>query len=325
MRFLDVYGKRKSTNLQKIIKFQITKDGKNIQKTIIIQYIKPEINHNILTFEDVYKMWSKRHFEEISPSAIRTWKSAYNHCSPLLSMNFDEIKVNDLENAINVAKVGAPTKIRMKCLFNMLYKFAIKYEITDKNYAVLCDNIKNKDKKIERTPFTNSQITTLFNNLDYPFVDMILIGIYTGFRPQELTNIKNKDINFKMQTIKGGLKTEAGKNRIVPIHPIILKLIQNRYNPNNEYLFTDAKSKKYVSKLTYDAYRNRFIKVMKHFKMKHKPHDTRHTFITKGKQYKMNEYILKIIVGHSIDDITERVYTHRSIKELKKEIRKIKK
>lgn len=63
---------------------------------------------------------------------------------------------------------------------------------------------------------------------------------------------------------------------------------------------------------------------MKRFKMSHTPHDTRHTFITKAKESGVDEYILKLIVGHAIDDITEKVYTHRTLDELKQEIEKIK-
>ena len=57
--------------------------------------------------------------------------------------------------------------------------------------------------------------------------------------------------------------------------------------------------------------------------MDHKPHDTRHTFITKAKDVDMNEYILKMIVGHEIADITEKVYTHRTVEDLKREMEKI--
>lgn len=57
--------------------------------------------------------------------------------------------------------------------------------------------------------------------------------------------------------------------------------------------------------------------------LKHMPHDTRHTFITEAKEKRMNEYILKLIVGHSIQDITEKIYTHRQINELKQEIEKV--
>ena len=37
----------------------------------------------------------------------------------------------------------------------------------------------------------------------------------------------------------------------------------------------------------------------------------------------MDEYILKLIIGHSITDITEKTYTHRTMEQLQKEINKI--
>lgn len=75
--------------------------------------------------------------------------------------------------------------------------------------------------------------------------------------------------------------------------------------------------------MTYDKYCKRFQKVMDRLKLKHRPHETRHTFITKAKAYNIDESILKLIVGHSIEDITEKVYTHRTIEQLRNEIEKI--
>lgn len=56
----------------------------------------------------------------------------------------------------------------------------------------------------------------------------------------------------------------------------------------------------------------------------HKPHDGRKTFITLAKKYNVDEYAIKYIVGHSISDLTERVYTDREIDWLKAEMEKIK-
>ena len=47
-------------------------------------------------------------------------------------------------------------------------------------------------------------------------------------------------------------------------------------------------------------------------------------FITMAKKYDMDEYALKYIVGHAIDDITEKVYTKRETDWLIREIAKIK-
>ena len=76
--------------------------------------------------------------------------------------------------------------------------------------------------------------------------------------------------------------------------------------------------------LTYGKYRNRFRKIMKALDMNHTPHETRLTFITRAKDCNMNEYALKKIVGHEVRDVTEKIYTHRTINTLKDEIKKVK-
>ena len=110
--------------------------------------------------------------------------------------------------------------------------------------------------------------------------------------------------------MKGGLKTDAGKNRIVPIHPIIKPLIENRMKEadtlQSEYLFNDVNGQQ-GTYMTYDKYRKRFQKVMDRLKMKHRQHETRHTFITKAKACSVDEYILKLIVGHAIKSEMKKI------------------
>lgn len=146
------------------------------------------------------------------------------------------------------------------------------------------------------------------------FADMILIAIYSGWRPQELSILKVKDIDLEEDIMTGGMKTEAGTDRVVPIHPLVRDLIVARVADakelGSEYLFNDPDGQQ-GTYMTYDKYRVRFNKVMKRLEMIHHPHETRHTFITKAKKYRMDDNLLKLIVGHAIVDITERVYTHR--------------
>lgn len=56
----------------------------------------------------------------------------------------------------------------------------------------------------------------------------------------------------------------------------------------------------------------------------HKPHDGRVQFVTMAKLHDVSEYAIKLLVGHSIQDLTERVYTRRSLDWLRTEIEKIK-
>lgn len=286
-----------------------------------------DIKADSITFEEVYQKWSEIHFKEIVPSATRTWISAFKHSAPLHKMRMKDIRTNHLESTILHADVGASTKQRMKSLYNLIYKYALKHEIVDKDYAALCDNVKRGEPTIVRVPYTDEEIQMLWDNIDFPFVDMVLIGIYSGWRPQELSILKIKDIDLDEGTYFGGLKTDAGRNRCVPIHPLVAHLVQSNYEKavsiGSEFLFNDENGQQ-GTHMTYDKYRRRFEKINKKFNMTHRPHDTRHTFITKAKTANVNDYIIKLVVGHAVEDITEKVYTHRTIEQLKSEISKIK-
>lgn len=289
------------------------------------------IQTDSITFSEVYDKWSESYFPTLSnPSSVRTVTAAYAYCSSLYNMRMKDIRTSHLEGTVINADVGDATKGRIKSLFNMMYRYALAHEICDKNYASLMfvngSPIK-KDTKKEKIPFSDEELQKLWDNKDLiPFADMILIGIYSGWRPQELAILKIADIDTTAGTMKGGLKTDAGKNRIVPIHSLIAPLVEKRIREANtlqsEYLFNDVNGQQ-GTYMTYDKYRHRFDKVMSRLNMKHSPHETRHTFITKAKANNMDEYILKLIAGHTIVDITEKIYTHRTIEQLKNEIEKI--
>lgn len=285
-----------------------------------------DIKTDSITFKEVYAKWSIEHFQTLNnKSAIRTYNAAFKHSLPLHEMRFKDIKARHLEGTIGNANVGDATKARMKSMYNLIFRYAIKHDIVEKNYAELCNTVKVEKKNI-KIPFTTEEVNKIWEKVEeIPFADMILIGIYSGFRPIELVSLKNKDIHFDEGYFVGGAKTEAGRDRIVPIHPKIELLVRKRYSDENEYLFNDYnKMTGEIACLTYDKYRGRFNKVMKALGLKHNPHETRHTFITQAKLCDVNEYILKKIIGHEIADITESVYTHRSIETYREEIAKIK-
>ena len=285
-----------------------------------------DIKVETITFEELYERWSEEHFKKLNnKSAIRTYTAAFKHSTPIHKMRFKDIRPNHLEGTIENAEVGDATKSRMKSMYNLMYRYAVKYDIIEKNYAELCNSVKVERKHI-KVPFTIDEINLLWKNVDtIPFADMILVGIYTGFRPVELTMLKTEDVHLSEGYMVGGTKTKAGKNRIVPIHPMIEEIITRRCHEMNEYLFSDYDMFEHtVSPLNYEKYRGRFEKVIRALKMRHTPHETRHTFITQAKYCQVNEYILKLIIGHEIRDVTERVYTHRNIEELKEEMAKVK-
>lgn len=283
-----------------------------------------DIDARKVTFAEVYERWSEGHFKTIMPSSARTWKSAYTRFAPIQTMRFADVRPIHIEGCMGQPDVSDIIKGRMKNLSAMMYRFAIKHEIASTNYADLCDSVKTPPPEIVRIPFTEEEERALWENLDFPFADMLLIGMYSGWRPQELTNLRLADVDLENRFFVGGMKTKAGRNRTVPIHSKVYDLVEQRYHKSTQegglYLFNNEKG----GHMSYHMYWTRFNRIIDKFQMlSHRPHDTRHTFVTKAKNAKMDEYLLKLIVGHEIADVTEKVYTHRSTEELKVEIEKI--
>ena len=291
-----------------------------------------DIDIDTLTFKDIYEEWSRRYFENITPSAQRTVVSAYNHSQALYERIFKNITITMMKDTINnVTDVGPTTKGRMKSLYNLMYDYACESDIVKINLARNF-NLKGIEKEIEKRhitkkPFSQKDEDILWDNIDYGYTKMILIGIYTGWRPQELALIERANVDIEKWTMFGGMKTLAGTDRTIPVHNRIKYLILYYYNQSIgcKMLFNDIEGQQGTS-MTYDKYRGRFKKVMDKCKLSgYTPHCTRYTFITKAKNCYVDEYAIKMIVGHEIKDLTEKVYTVRdnNLEFMRSEIKKI--
>ncbi|MEG1514911.1 MAG: tyrosine-type recombinase/integrase [Clostridia bacterium] len=302
-----------------------------------------------ITVSQLYEKWSQVYFETLkSASSTRTITSAWTYCSSVYNMRASDLRARHIKGcmeeglAVIKGKERRPTagvKSRIKSLFNLLLDYALEYELVDRNYArtfnVSDDIIQEKEEsKRGHIPFTEEEIKRLWEHQDAmkDYADVVLIQSYSGWRPQELGLLRIENVDLENWTFTGGMKTKAGTNRVVPIHPKIRILVEKRYAEaqrlGSEYLIncTDATTHRSSLAFTYDKYQVRFRKLRDelHLNSKHRPHDGRMHFITMAKKYGVDEYAIKYMVGHAITDITEKVYTKRDTDWLKTEIEKIK-
>ena len=320
----------------------------------LAEYLKNpyDLNNKDITFEQLYKKWFNEYINTDEHESIKyRVKAAYRYCSLIYKKKFREITIIDMKDCIykgtatcvrgkykGEQRLASPqSKEIIKYLFNHIYDYALEARLVERNYAreftldkkVFQEKEKNYKSKV---PFSKEEIDKLWKSIEFvPFADMIVYACYSGWRPTELIKLKIKDVDLKNGCVKGGMKTSAGKNRLVPIHPLVSSIVEKYYKEaksvGSDYLFNDVNNKFGIG-LSYDQYLSRFNKVMNalHFRTEITPHYTRHTFITKAKsrEVNMNEYVLKIIVGHDVGDLTEHVYTHRELNDLKEEMNKIK-
>lgn len=275
-----------------------------------------DLDNNKITFKEVYEKWSEEKFPKISDSNVRGYKTSFNKCERLHDMKFKQIRKMHMQRVVDENQhLSYQVRMKLKTLFIQLYKFGIENDIVEKNYAQFVD-AGEETTTIVRTPFNDDEIELLWRNLDKPYVDTILIMIYSGLRIGELLSIKSANVNVDKQILIGGIKTKASIDRTVPIHDKILPLI----NLDNEYLIVSPTGKK----MSYNNYIQRqFTPLMKELGMNHLPHDCRHTTATKLDNAGVDKTIIKLILGHARTDVTERVYTHKTPQQLLEAINKI--
>lgn len=275
------------------------------------------LQSSTLTFKDVFELWRNKKYEGISQSAINGYNAAFITSQSLHDIKFVDIRTINLQNVIDTCGKGYDTLRKIRVLYNQLFKFSMENDIVSKDYSDYV-NIGKKVHSTDRKPFTIKEIDRLFDVVDtLPYVDTILIMIFTGMRIGELLILKKDNIDLKNETITGGIKTDAGKDRLIPISKKILPFIVKRLSSNNEYLITNehGKQMKYSN-----YYREKFTPIMEQLNMIHKPHDTRHTFATLMSNSNANKTSIKKLIGHSSYATTEKIYTHKDIEELKKAI-----
>ena len=185
-------GIRRNPYMVKLTQGYKIQNGKSIQDRVILGYYPTkkeaiealakfnknpyDINTKEITFTEVYRKWSEDYSKTLkNNSSMRSHKAAFNHSVPLHKIAFKDIRPNHMEKAIENANVGSATKSRMKSMYNLMFRYAIKYDIVEKNYASLCFSVKVDKEKI---PFSFEEVQKLWDYIDeIPFCDMVLIEI----------------------------------------------------------------------------------------------------------------------------------------------------
>ena len=287
-----------------------------------------------VTFAEAYGIWAKSNLSEKGQASQMQYNAAYKKCADLYSMKMQDIKKKHLQDVMDkYADQSETAQINIKMVFKAAFETCMENDIVDKDYSKFV-KIKQKDANKIHKPFTAEEVATLWQHIDTPVgislgkyervniypVDTVLMLIYTGMRPSELLNMKCENVNLAEHYMIGGSKTDAGRSRIIPLHDDIMPLVEKRMAAGNNFLIPYKVDR--APKLgQYREYM--FNEVMDIVGMEHLPHDGRHTFATFAERYEINKLAVKLIMGHTVSDITDGVYTHKTAADLVQEVNKI--
>lgn len=266
------------------------------------------------TFSDVYEAFFEWKYGEhakkkLSKQTVSATQSAYKNCAVLHNRVFKDLRHADLQACIDDCPLKSSSISNIASLFRQMYKYALLYEICDRDYS---GNLSlPADDNEHGVPFSDEELSILWKHKDNPVIEFLLIMCYSGYR---ISAYKSLEVNTDEWYFKGGVKTAAGKDRIVPIHSAIKPLVTARLQRYGTILREST-----------ETYRESMYKAVDALGMeKHTPHDCRHTFSRLCEKYGVNENDRKRMLGHSFGaDITNAVYGHRTLEELRTEIEKI--
>lgn len=267
------------------------------------------------TFAEVYADYYKDKYDsenskQYSKSARNSTRAGFKNSASLHNRPFRELNLNDLQGVVDNCKLKYASLELIVTLFKQMYRYAEPRNLCDKNYAEYVQ-IKTEDDDEHGVPFTLADLKLLWDNKDNETVEFILIMCYSGYRISAYKKIK---IDLDELYFQGGVKNKTSKERIVPIHSAILPLVKRRIQRDGKIL---KRHPDYFRIDMYDKLEELGIE-------KHTPHDCRHTFSMLCEKYEVKENDRKRMMGHSFDDIDNKVYGHRLIEDLRTEIEKIK-
>lgn len=335
MRKPNGYGsiKRLSGNRRRPFIFVVSVNGRQKPVEYFTTQVEAEIFqadynkvhlHHVLpghqvTLAELYHRWLPAHTANTNPSqsTLNSYSNSFKHLIPLHYEPIQNLKYVDYQRILDAMRksgLSYSSCKKVRSLISLLEKYAVKIELINKCYAPLLSIGKNKAVRTHH-PFSRQKINLLWVHCDEPGVDTVLILLYTGMRVGEMLALQKTDVNIRQGYIRITKSKTASGIRTIPIHHRIFPLIVRRMKSSGSSLIADSEGKQY----DYSCYCIIWREVMHSINADgHTTHDCRHTVATLLDNAGANETAKRRILGHAGGDVTERVYTHKGLRQLRK-------
>ena len=304
--------------------FENTKQGRIDAMALLAEYNqgRTDIISDLVkkpTFKVLAEEWLERHERQLTTknsgnidSNLSHYKAGLKMCSPIMDKPINLVTYDDIQDiADSVSHMGKSSVLKLKGLMNGTLELARKHKYIPENFIDDIEfNYSVKDDSIHSI-FTDDELKKLWELSEDREVKALLIMIYTGLRCMEFAQVKNENIHLDEKYFIAGMKTDAGRNRIIPIHEKILPFFEY-FMSDNEYFFLNGDKKFSYSRFLV-AYWN---PLMKRLGMNHLPHDTRHTCATLLDRANANPNCINDILGHAREGVTNQVYVKKNVKDL---------
>lgn len=286
-----------------------------------------------LTVEGVYERWGETAYKNCTPSFRNDYVNAWKHFpESIRSMRFRDVKTADIQSVINDLHEKGKSKSvqnKVKSLYSFLCTFGMSNDIIGKNYSKFL-KVYETERRRDASVFTADEIDIVAEKADGNPLDrdvqtarIIMIYLFTTMRLNELLPLQCSAVflDEEYPYLVGGEKTEAGRNRVVPIISTIRPYVQWFLdNAKDESLFSA-----YMGNRDPKHWREReYYPLLDSLKIpRHTPHGTRRTTATMAVEAKVDPAALQKVGGWREFDTIQRHYNKPDVKYLYQEMEKL--
>ncbi len=248
-----------------------------------------------VTFEQCYEEAKKK----FSEGRKQNYYAAYKYLDPIKNIPIRRIKAPMMQKCIDACKTTQQREIVTVC--HKVFNYALEMEFVDKNPSKFIHN-NTVEATIERNVFTSNEIAFI-EEADTWWKVVLACLLYSGMRSKELRDLSSDDIDLDNMIIDIKQAKNRSSVRQIPIHT------------HAEPYFRAYKD---IGIESYPKTQNGLNKaIKKNFDTEHHGHDTRHTFTTRMRECGCDSLVLQKLLGHTPQTITERVYTHLTMDEMR--------
>lgn len=233
-------------------------------------------------------------------------------------MESHEIKFTDKSGAVKTKKAGPlsmSSMTKIKALLTQMYRYAMSNNIVDKNYASLVKIPKGAEAGSIRA-FTDEEFKILEKNWkNVTGGDAVYALCYLGFRVTEFCRLSPSSYNSTAHTLTGGIKTDAGKDRIVPVHSKIQPIVEGWIAADHKALYADKKGNHYNKDRFTSSIWKPAIEALG-LPSDLTPHSARHTCATRLAAAGARPEDIQQILGHADYAVTANTYINQDVSTL---------
>lgn len=289
-----------------------------------------------MSMEELYKEWEKHYSPRIGQSTMDGYYYAYRHFEPLHGVYMDLIRAEDLQKCMDECKSGKRTHENMRCIANLLWKYAIDTNVLDRNVAA--NLYTGNGRSVQREALTVQEENAIKSVIGRErYAEYIYCLCWLGYRPGEMLELRKDQLfyatieidqqNVDVWYFVNGKKTDSGRDRIVVVPDEILPIILDRiFIPGTDLVFPQYRfNRKKIPELVqlkpmHHEYFNKHVFKPMMIKLGiasgKVPYSARHSYADKLKKAAGADRDKAALIGHSNYLFTQDKYQSSHMKDL---------